>query len=264
MSPLSSLLNRGNETDVDPDVGGLPQRHDQVAVRVNLLPPEIAEAEQFRRGQVVRGAAVVAAVGAVGGLFLLASQSVGSAQNEVDAAQGRASALQQQVAALSAVPQTIAAVQAAETRLGGAMGNEVQWSHYLNALGMTTPSGVAFRELSVNQDVDAVTATAAAPTTPADPAAAAAAAAAAPTSTITSPLGKPGIATVTFSGTARQNNSIAVFLNRLAANDGNVDPYFTQASTEEDDASGQEVVNFEASVTVDETAKSGRYLKAGS
>ena len=51
--------------------------------RVNLLPPEIEEQRRFRKVQIGLGAGVVAAVGVVGALTLLASGAVGDAQHRL-------------------------------------------------------------------------------------------------------------------------------------------------------------------------------------
>jgi hypothetical protein len=254
MSPLSSILSRGKDVDgaeyatddaVATDYAPAPA----VAVRVNLLPPEIAEAAAFRRGQVVRAGAVAAAVALIAGATVVASGSVSDAEEQLAAEQARSAQLQTQVAALADVPATELRLQTAREQLRGAMGAEVNWATYLNAIGVKTPAGIAFTDVSITQAVD-----------PAPTDGTAGSGSEAPKSL----LGTPGIATVTFTGQAATNDHIAKFLERLDyAKIGNVDPYFTSATTESDADTGQEAVNFTATVTVTDTAKTLRFLKEG-
>jgi Tfp pilus assembly protein PilN len=213
--------------------------------RVNLLPQEIADAENFRRLQVKLGAAVVASLGVVGLLFVVASGQVTSAQESLDTATANTAALQQQVNALAEVPKVYAQVAAAENQLTTAMGDEVRWSFYLTDLSLTIPNDVGLTSMSVKQ-----TRTAAAPANgaPAQQSAGA-----------TSVLGTPGVATINFEGEAATQDDVAAFLDALAKQKTYVDPYFTNASVTLDNDSGKELVTFSATTTVTDEAKSGRY-----
>lgn len=248
MSPLATLLSRGKEMQADDgDVADLGTTRVHVDARVNLLPPEIAEAERFRREQVVRGAAVLAALAVVGGLYVTAAGGVSSAQSEVDSATQRSTELSREVAALADVPATALALQTAQGQRTGALGNEVRWAEYLNNLGILTPASIQLESLSITQSVDAPAA-AAAPGSATGP---------------VSATGTPGIATVTFAGIAKSNDAVAFFLDSLAKQKGNVDPYFSSAKAAEDDRSKRDVVTFDATVTVNDEAKSGRYSTSG-
>lgn len=256
MSPLSSILSRGKEAEdaelasgdgiVAPDYAPAPV----VDVRVNLLPPEIAEAAAFRRGQVVRAGAVVAAIAVMAGATVVAAGGVSDAQSELTVEQARTTSLQAQVTALADVPATELRLETAREQLRGAMGAEVNWATYLNAIGVKTPVGIAFTDVKISQAVDPVAADG---STPAG-------------DIPTSPLGTPGIASVTFSGEAATHDHIAKFLEKLDnAKIGNVDPYFTSAQVEvaTPENGGKETVKFAATVTVTESAKSLRFLKEG-
>jgi gas vesicle protein len=93
--------------------------------RVNLLPPEIAEAARFRRLQGVMAGAVVGAVALVLLLTVAASSQASSAKSGLDQAQATSQTLQTQVNQYAEVPQVYAAVANAQTQLVSAMGNEV-------------------------------------------------------------------------------------------------------------------------------------------
>lgn len=252
MSPLANLLSRskdGQEADASLDVRDLAPRPVLVA-RVNLLPAEIADAEIFRREQIIRAGALVAAVVIVGVGAFAASQGVTEAQKSVDAAAVRTSELQAEIRTLAEVPLTAATLKTAQTQRAGALGNEVRWSSYLNDLGLQTPPGIQIKTMEVKQNVD--------------PAPAAAAGAAAAPGGVVSATGKPGIASVSFTGITRPGDGLAFFLESLALQKGNIDPYFTEANGAVDDIAQRKVVEYNASVTVDDTAKSGRYTKSGS
>ena len=214
--------------------------------RVNLLPPEIADAARFRRLQAQLGGLVLASVGVVGLLFLVASGQVANAQEGLDQATADTALVQQQVVQLAEVPKVYGQVAAAETQLSTAMGPEVRWSNYLTDLSLTVPADIGLTSLTIKQAAEA------APGAQPNPA-----------NSATSVLGTPGIATLSFEGQAVDQDDVAAFLDALAKQKYTVDPYFTNATKSDDSNSGREVVAFSATATVDEAARSGRYTKAG-
>jgi len=212
--------------------------------RVNLLPPEIRDAARFRRLQGIMGGAVIGAVGLVALLTVVAGGQASSAQDALTEAQTSGSTLQTQVNQFAEVPRVFAAVQTAETQLSNAMGEEVRWSFYLNDLSLTIPDRIGLTALSIRQDLGGGGAGA-----------------------VQSALGKTGIATVTFEGQASTNNDVASFLDALAKQKGYVDPYFSNASKSSSEAattSNESIVDFAATVTVTDAAKSSRYTPKGS
>ena len=210
--------------------------------RVNLLPPEIAEERKLRQAKLGLGAGVVACAAVVGLLYSNAHGSVVSAQSDLDRATSQKTALQGQVARLSNVTATFAQVQARQAMLTQAMGDEVQWSHFMNDLALTMPANVWLTDVNISQTGTA-------------PVAAPAAAGGA--------VFDAGIGTVTFSGIAMSHDDVAVWLETLAKEKGYANAYFT--SSNEVDLYGHTVVSFTSSVTVTPAAYSGRFTKpAGS
>ncbi|MGN6243388.1 MAG: PilN domain-containing protein [Motilibacteraceae bacterium] len=207
--------------------------------RVNLLPPEIAEAARLRKVKAGLGAVVVGAVAVVGLLYVQATGAVNDAQDQLTAAQARTSQINAETAKYSDVPRVYAQVAAAQAQLEQAMGQEVRWSYYLNDLSLTIPPHVWLTQLQV---------------TTTDAAAAANPAAGAQASLTT-----PGIGSVKFSGVAYAHNDVAAWLDALAKQKGYADAYFSKS--EEDDTLSRPTVKFDSTVTVTSVALSGRYTQ---
>ena len=213
--------------------------------RVNLLPPEIEEERRFRKVQAGLGLGVVAALGVVGALTLLANGQVSSAQEDLDTAKARQVALDAKVNEFAEVPKVYAEVETAQTQLSDAMGKEVRWSYFLNDLSLKTPGKVWLTRLTVLQN--------------ADPVAGAAVAATPGTAT----YGTAGLGTVTFEGQGFAHNDVAAWLDALAKQKGLTQPYFTKSESE--DIGSETAVSFASQATITEDALSGRYTsKAGS
>jgi len=206
--------------------------------QVNLLPPEIAEKAVFRRVQLGLGAAVVAALGVVGLLYLSAASSATSAQGDLDTANASGQSLQAQSAKYSEVTGVYARAAAAQTQLGTAMGDEVRFSQLLNDLSLSIPTNVWIKNLSY--------------TSSAAPAAGAAA-----TATTAVPGATPGIGTLNVTGVAFSHDDVAVWLESIGSQKTYVNPYF--ASSTEALIGTRKVVNFTSTATVTAVARSGRY-----
>jgi Tfp pilus assembly protein PilN len=215
--------------------------------RVNLLPPEIGEQRRFRRVQTGLGAGVVAALGIVGALTLLAAGQVSDAEDGLAASKAEGTRLQVQTNEYAEVPEVYAQVEAAEAQVSAAMGKEVRWSYFLNDVSLKVPGKVWLTSMTVTQDVDSAVADA--------------------TSNPTAPSSgtylDPGLGTVTFAGSGYRHNDVAAWLDALAKQKGLAQPYFTSSSKEliGDESS----VNFTSQATITDEALSGRYSqKAGS
>src|SRR4051794_21694029 len=113
-----------------------------VMPRVNLMPPEIAEAARFRRFQLAMGGAVLGAVAVVAALYMQAHGGVAGAQKQVDEAQAQNTTLQGQLARLQSVQDVYTQVSSREAMLSQAMGGEIRWSRYLNDLALRMPDHV--------------------------------------------------------------------------------------------------------------------------
>lgn len=210
---------------------------------VNLLPPEIGDARRLRKIKAGLGVGVLAAVGIVAALFVMASNDAATAQDELDVNKAEGARLQQQTLQFANVPAVIAKVDAAKAQREQAMSPEVRWSFYLNDLSLQIPASVWLTSVSVTQNVD----------TPAvvDPAA----------------FTTPGIGTITFEGQAYGHPDVAKWLEMLARQKGYTQPYFSNSAEDESlkAPDGSNAVTFTSQVTVTEDALSRRFeQKAGS
>jgi Tfp pilus assembly protein PilN len=214
--------------------------------RVNLMPPEIAEAERFRRLQLAMGGAVVLSAVVVGGLYVHAKGGISGAQNQLTTAQAQNTSLQTKLNGLASVRTTYAAVQAKQDLLQEAMGQQIRWDYMLNDLSYRIPSDVWLTSVQATEDTTGVG-------TPA-------------TTAQATPLPgdtTPSIGTVLFNGVAFKHDDVASWLDALAKEKGFVQPTFGASS---ETAIGKRgVVGFVSSVQVDQKAYSNRYTtKAGS
>ena len=205
--------------------------------RINLLPPEIAEAAKFRRFQFAMGGAVAAAVVIVGALYVHGQSSVSSAQDELDNAQAQQTTLQQTLASLHGVQDVYAQVAAKQAMLTQAMGQEVRWSRYLADLSLRVPDKVWLTNVTATETATGLTGAApVAPTTPGTTA---------------------GIGTITFAGIAFSHDDVAAWLDVLAKERGFAEPYFSNST--ETQIGPRTVVNYTSSVVMTDEAKSGRF-----
>ena len=210
--------------------------------RVNLLPPEIEEQRRFRKVQSGLAVGVLGAVGVVGALLLLSIMQANEAQDELDKSTARNVTLQAQANEFAEVPLVYAQVEAAQSQLSLAMGQEVRWSYFLNDLSLRTPNKVWLTTMTVAQ-TPAIAVAAATP--------------------VASPVMEPGIGTVTFNGRGSAHNDVAAWLDALAKQKGLTQPYFTTSTLEP--IGSQRSVNFTSQATITEEALSGRFAqKAGS
>lgn len=206
--------------------------------RVNLMPPEIAEAAKFRRFQLAMVGAGLAAIAVVGALTYSAHQSVSHAKSTLATAQAQQTSLQNELTGLQSVRDVYTQVAAKKAMLSQAMSPEIRWSYYMTDLSLKIPQNVWLTSVTASEQG----------TTSAAPSASAAAA--------TSVL-PAGIGTVTFAGTAFSHDDVATWLDALAKERGFTNAYFTNSTKA---AIGPKaVVNFSSSVTLTQAALSGRY-----
>jgi Tfp pilus assembly protein PilN len=199
--------------------------------RVNLLPPEIAEAGRLRSIQLGMGAAVAAALVVVGGLWFIAGQQVQSEQDELDAATATQATVSKQVNDLAPVAAVYAEVEDRRLLLEKALGGDVEWSQYLTDLSLTVPENVWLTSMNVTPQA-AGTGTGGA---------------------------SDAVATITFAGTAQQHDDVALWLESLAKQKGYTSVYFN--SSTEKEIGTTKVVDFTSTVSVTRDALSGRYLQ---
>jgi Tfp pilus assembly protein PilN len=202
--------------------------------RVNLLPPEIAEAARFRRIQLAMGGAVVVAVIAVAGLHVHAKSGVSSAQQSLATAQASNTALNAKLSSLAHVSATYAQVQNQRTMLQTAMGSEIDWSYMLTDLSLRMPSNVWLTAIQATE-----TTVPGATTTTASPG---------------------SIGTMAFNGVGYKHDDVATWLNMLAKERGYDTPTFTGST--ETSIGLRHVVDFSSTATLTPAAQSNRYTKA--
>jgi Tfp pilus assembly protein PilN len=212
--------------------------------RVNLLPPEIAEAEKFRRTQFLLGGLVLLTVFLVGALWWSAHQSVAAANADLTVAQTETTALQAEAAKYANVPETYAAVATAQAQLVVAMTPEIRWSFYLNDLSLTMPSGVRLVSLSAIEPYASGTPGTSVQTT-------------------TGAEGAQGIGSVTYVGKASSYDDVAAWLQAQKGQKGMTEPYPSTAGNPPDQATKGQLVDWTTSVTITADALSHRYDKWG-
>jgi Tfp pilus assembly protein PilN len=202
--------------------------------RVNLLPPEIVEAGRLRSVQLSMGAAVVAALVVVGGLWVVANQQAQSEQEKLDAAAVRQATVSKQVTSLAPVAAVYNQVDQRRQLLETALGGDVQWSQYLTDLSLTIPDNVWLTSMTVS-----------------------------PQTATAGTGGTAGtadqIANISFAGTALQHDDVALWLESLAKQKGYTSAYFN--SSTEKVVGASTVVDFSSTVVVTREALSGRYLQ---
>ena len=215
-----------------------------VMPRVNLMPPEIAEAARFRRFQLAMGGAVVAAIAVVGLLYTQAHSGVTSAQEQLTQAQAQNTALQAKLSSLQSVQDVYNQVSSRQAMLSRAMGGEIRWSHYMNDLSLRLPDHVWLTNVTATETGATLTSTTTLPTT-------------AGTTTAGS------IGNVQFAGIAFSHDDVATWLDMLAKERGFANPYFTNSA--ETPIGPKQFVTFASSTDITDKAESGRYNKpAGS
>lgn len=210
--------------------------------RVNLMPPEVAQARAMRRVQMGLGAVGVGALAVVGLLYVSATHSVSSANSDLAAAKTQTTQLQGEVARYRNVTATIDAANAAQAQLTTAMGDEVRYSQVLNDLSLAVPSTVWLKSLAFTSTPPVV-------------------AGAAPGAAPATYGGVLPMGTLTATGVGFSHNDVALWLDAIAGlNKTYANPYFSNATAAL--LGPRKVVNFNANAVVLSTAQSGRYKNA--
>lgn len=201
--------------------------------RVNLLPPEIAEARRLRQAELGAVGIVVAALLAVGGLYYQAHGEVTRANATLTATQAAGAGLRAQIAHYDFVTRTRAQVQQAQSALDAAMAGQVLWSRYLDDLSLDIPDNVWLTSMTLTEQPGGAVTAAPNPFTPG------------------------GVATVDFTGVAFTADDVATWLDSLAKIPGFADPAFSSYTTGV--IAGHQTVTFTSSVVVTSAALSQRF-----
>jgi Tfp pilus assembly protein PilN len=214
-----------------------------VMPQVNLMPPEIAEAERLHRLQRAMVGAVLVSAVAVGGLYWHTKQGVGSAQNELSASQAQQTSLQAKYNSLNDVQQVFSQVQAKQGLVQQAMGQEIRWSFVLNDMTTSVPDNVWMTSFTATETT-------------------------APSATTVTPVvgadgSTSGIGSVLVTGIAFHHDDVANWLDSMSRVRGFVDPSFS--SSVKDVIGTRPSIDFGSSIVLSARALSNRYTpKAGS
>lgn len=124
-----------------------------VVPKINLLPPEIDERKAQQRAYVAMGATVVAALGAVGFLYMGQASRVGAAEQELADAKSQRTKLAAQKQKLAYVNDVYLEVDANEALLQAAIRDRVFWSRNLHDVGLQIPKNVWLSKMEITQEV---------------------------------------------------------------------------------------------------------------
>lgn len=188
--------------------------------QVNLLPPDILQAQRYRRltsGVVVAGIVLVAAVFAY---YLWQSNELSSVNDEIVAQEATNASIQASIAEKQKYADLQAEAQAQQQLLAAAYAGEVSFSALLMDFSRVIPSDAYVNSLAVQADQAAVAAEGATPGL---------------------------IGGITGSGQAVSIDTLSVFLTRLEQVKGWVNPWMSTVSKSE------EVNGYDYSVSVDLT-----------
>jgi Tfp pilus assembly protein PilN len=212
--------------------------------QVNLMPPEIAEAERLHRLQRGMVGLVVISAVVVGGLYWHTKQGVASAQNELTASQAQQTSLQTKYNSLNDVQQVFTQVQAKQGLVEQAMGQEIRWSFVLNDMTTSVPDNVWLTSFTATESTAPGVVAASTP--------------------VLSPDGSTGgIGSIVFSGNAFRHDDVANWLDSMSHVRGFTDPTFS--SSAKDAIGPKSIVKFGSTVVLSPRALSNRYTpKAGS
>lgn len=212
----------------------IPQTLEEVATtevpRVNLLPPELAAAERFRRVQAAMGGLVVLALVVVGGIYLHERSTVSHAKSQLASTQADNANLQRSLRSLAGIRTAYNAVATERALVTEAMASEVKWSYFMNDIALRIPSNVWLTSIQATQGASAPTSTTASATAPA----------------------AGSIGTLNFSGVAFRHNDVASWLDALTKVDGFANPTFSKST--EAAIGNHGVVDFTSSVDVTPSA----------
>ncbi len=212
--------------------------------RVNLLPPEIAAAAKLKRLQVMLGAMLLAAMAAVLLIFLVASNQIGGAEDELATAQAQGNVLQSEVATYAEVPKVLAELNTAQANLVTASTPEIRWSFYLNDLSLTIPKTTRLASLIAVNDAAAAQLDGSVTTGEG----------------VMSPLGQVSMGSMTFTGRSTNFDAVASWLRSLAKQKGYLEPTVQNViKAEEADTAGT-FYNVESSTQLSLEAASNRFL----
>jgi hypothetical protein len=199
--------------------------------RVNLLPPEIAEARALRNIRFGAGAAVAATAVLVGVFYWHSHGGIATAQASLDSAKSNTAKLQVQLKTYQSVTAVQNEVVSAQSTLATAVGSQVLWSRYMQDMSVSLAGNYWFNSVIMSAGSSSTTVTTGAASPFSDPSA---------------------IGSITLTGTAVSHFDVADLLRDLAKENGLSHPYVNN-STEGLLVNDHKLVTFGVTVPVDST-----------
>ncbi len=206
--------------------------------RVNLLPPEIAEARTLKQYRFAAAGAVAATAVLVGVFYWQAHGGVATAQSALDASNSKTAALQTQLASYQSVTQIRTEVDSAKKTLATALAPQIVWSRYMQDMSVSLAGNYWFSTVIMTTGSGS----------------------AAPSPTAASPLADPSpLGTISLTGTAVSHYDVADLLRALAKEKGMSSSPVVTSSVEDSTATvgNIKMIKFAVSETVDSTLKAG-------
>jgi Tfp pilus assembly protein PilN len=196
--------------------------------QVNLLPPELRQKQATRRTTSLVALVGVAALAAIGFLYFLQTMNLSSAKDDLNAQQATNTTVQGEVAKLQKFASLQADLQRKQQLVGEVIKNEVSWSGVLLDLSKIIPGDEALTQLTGQITATGTTGVTAGP-----------------------------VGTISFTGSVKEIDTLALWLTRLETVKGWVNSW---ASTAAETAAFSRVYNFTSGVdiTSDALTKRGR------
>jgi Tfp pilus assembly protein PilN len=211
--------------------------------RVDLLPESYLQRRRQRRSL---GIVILAGLGAVlllvGWWFTLNGQ-VGSANDDLAAAEARNTQLQTQIAGLQRFDRLASEAQSKSSALQGVMSGDIAWPTVLTEIAMVTPGEVWLTNLTASAgETEGAT----------------------PVGTETAEVqinGKPASGRIEFQGSSLSMAGIAKWMIRLATVN-RFDAIFLNSAQESESTTGPTTVDFDSTLELNGKADSDRFLGA--
>jgi Tfp pilus assembly protein PilN len=208
-----------------------------VAVRANLLPPEIADKRRLRQLKQRSGIALLAIVALLAGWYVVAMLQTSSAHSGLTSAQHRSRSLLAQEQQFGPVVTAQAQSAAIRTQLAQLMVGDVNWTSMLKALRQAAPTGVQITNVTASI----------APTTTGSSNAVGGGLG------VLNQTGQLPVGTLTIAGKAPDKNSVAAYVDRLTKVPGLAAPCPASVNGEKG------AVTFTANVIITNSVLGGRF-----